>query len=157
MEPLRKLLTLGVNAAVQSGRLSLEAPHSDASTDEKGHLPVNIAGYPSMVLWNSLTVGELRVSVWWNYDHAKHPQADGIGNAKEHFTCSLPLAKRQHFPKFVGATVSGWMERKTGKHLQGHGRQGIFDTYIRTDMRVPLTNLPQPEPTGFGVVGPFFL
>ncbi|XOK15611.1 hypothetical protein ACI6PO_28090 (plasmid) [Agrobacterium tumefaciens] len=157
MDDYRKLLVLGVNEAIKQGRISLAAPPGDAPTDEDGHLFTGLAGYPSVVLWNSISVGELRVSVWWNYDHSKHPQAESPGNAREMFSLSKPLAKKVHYPKFVGATASAWLERKTGKHLQGHGKRNIFDTYLRADMKEKLRAIPDPRPEGYEAEGQFFL
>lgn len=156
MEDFRKLLVLGLNAAIEQGRINLQAPPTDAATDEAGHFHAVLAGYPSVVLWNSITVGELRVSVWWDYDHSKHPQANSLGNARESFSGSRPLAKSTHYPKFVGATVSAWLERQTGKHLQGKGKQGLFDTYLRRGMKETLHSLPTPKPNGYAVEGKFF-
>jgi len=157
MDDFRKLLVLGMNEAIKQGRISLEGPPGNAPTDEDGHLFARIAGYPSVVLWNSISVGELRVSVWWNYDHSKHPQAESSGNARETFSLSNSLAKRAHYPKFVGATASAWLERKTGKHLQGHGKRGVFDTYLRADMKEKLRAIPDPTPEGYEAEGQFFL
>ncbi len=157
MDDYRKLLVLGVNEAVRQGRLSLVAPEGDAPTGEDGHIFTELAGYPSVVIWNSISVGELRVSVWWNYDHSKHPQAESPGNARESFALSRPLAKKIYYPKFVGATASAWLERKTGTHLQGHGKKNIFDTYLRTDMREKLRAIPDPEPEGYKAEGQFFM
>ncbi|QPB20380.1 hypothetical protein [Rhizobium sp. 007] len=157
MDGYRKLLVLGVNEAIKQGRISLAAPPGDAPTDEDGRLFACIAGYPSVVLWNSISVGELRVSVWWNYDHSKHPQAESSGNAREMFSLGRPLAKKAHYPKFVGATASAWLERKTGKHLQGNGKRNIFDTYLRADMKEKLRAIPDPNPEGYEAEGQFFL
>jgi len=156
MDNYRKLLVLGGNEAVRRGELSLVAPEGDAPIDEDGHLFADIAGYPSVVMWNSISVGELRISVWWDYDHLKHPQAEASGNARESFKLSQPLAKKVHYPKFVGATASAWLERKTGTHLQGHGKRNIFDTYLRTDMREKLRAVPDPKPEGYEAEGKFF-
>ncbi len=156
MEEYRKLLVLGLNAAISQGRLSLKAPTTNAPTDEDGYMMLELGGYPSVFLWNSISIGELRVSVWWNYEHSKHPQANAKGNAQEMFTLTKPLAKRLHYPKFVGATVSGWLERKTGKHLQGRGKQGLFDTYLRKDMKEKLRAMSVPVANGFEAEGKFF-
>lgn len=157
MNAHRKLLILGLNEAIQQGKISLSAPLEDAPTDEKGHLFVDVHGFPSVVLWNSISVGELRVSVWWNYDHSRHPQAELSGDARESFRGSKPLAKRSHYLKFVGATASGWLERNTGTYLQGTGSQGVFDTYLRKDMREHLQAIPEPSPKGYSPEGKFFL
>jgi hypothetical protein len=157
MDNYRKLLILGVNEAVRQGKISLAAPEGDAPTDEHGHLFTDLAGYPSVVIWNSISVGELEISVWWNYDHSKHPQAESSGNARESFNMSRPLAKKVHYPKFVGATASAWLERKTGTYLQGHGKRNIVNTYLRTDMREKLRAVPTPKPDGYEAEGKFFL
>jgi len=95
--------------------------------------------------------------VWWKYDHSRHPQAELGGSSREQFKTSLPLAKKQHYPKFVGVTVSGWLERKTGKHLQGKGQKGLFDVYTRRGEKEILKSLSDPSPSGFKAEGKFFL
>ena len=57
----------------------------------------------------------------------------------------------------VGATASAWLERKTGKHLQGKEKQGVFDTYLRADMKERLNSVPAPKPIGYQAEGQFFL
>ncbi|MBB3590782.1 hypothetical protein FHX08_001126 [Rhizobium sp. BK529] len=157
MDSYRKLLVLGMNDAIKQGRISLAAPPGNGPTDEDGHLFADIAGYPSVVLWQSISYGELRVSVWWNYDHSKHPQAEASGNQRERFTLTMPLANRVRYRKFVGATASAWLERQTAKHLMGHGRRFVFDTYLRADMKEKLHALPVPKPEGYEAEGKFFL
>jgi len=153
----RKLLILAVNDATQFGKISLKPPRTNAPTDEDGHYFTELAGYPSVVLWNSISVGELRVTVWWNYDHTKHPQAQAEDRSRERFQTSTPLAKRSQYSRFVGATASGWLERKTSQHLQGKAGEGIFDTYLRNDMRTALDSLPDCAPIGFDAEGKFYL
>ena len=157
MDSYRKLLVLGMNEAIKQGRISLAAPAGNGPTDEDGHLFAGIAGYPSVILWESISYGELRVSVWWNYDHSKHPQAGSPGDACESFDLSRPLANRVQYRKFVGATASGWLERKTGMHLMGRGRRCVFDTYLRADMRKKLHAIPDPKPEGYKAEGKIFL
>lgn len=152
MNTHRKLIVLGLNEALRQGVISL----SPTDREESGHLFVQIAGHPSVVLWSSISYGELRVSVWWKYDHSQHPQANKLGNARESFKTSRPLAKSQHYPKFVGATVSAWLERKTGAFIQGRGSSGLFDTYTRRGEGAVLEALPAPLPQGFAVEGKFF-
>lgn len=156
MDGYRKLLILAVNEAVRQGKISLDAPASDAPTDENGHLFTELAGFPSVVIWSSINVGELRISVWWDYDHSRHPQAESLGNARETFTSAEPLAKRSAYSKFVGATASAWLERKTGKYIQGYGKDNIIYTYLRTNMREKLRAIPDPKPVGYGAEGKFF-
>lgn len=87
----------------------------------------------------------------------QHPRANSLGNAKEQFSLSRPLAKQTHYPKFVGATASGWLERKTSRHLQGIGKQGIFDTYLRRDVKDVLRSLQAPVPEGYAAEGKLFM
>ncbi len=157
MDKYRKLLVHGVNAALEAGRISLDPPSTDGPTDEDGHLETQIGGYPSIVAWSSISHGEVRISVWWKYDHSLHPQANLQGNFKEQFHTSSPLAKRSKYPAFVGATVSGWLERKTGPHLQGKGSESLFDTYLRKGERGALEALPIPVPAGYAAEGKFYL
>ncbi|AXA43706.1 MULTISPECIES: hypothetical protein [Rhizobium] len=157
MYELRKLMVLAVNEAVKQGLLSLEAPPNDGPTDEDGHLIAEIAGRPSVVNWSSISAGEVRVSVWWDYDHSKNPQANEKGDYRESFSSTQPLAKDSHYPKFVGVTVSGWLERKTARHLQGHGKEDLFDVYIRRGSKELLQQIPEPKPEGYKPEGKFFL
>lgn len=157
MNNYRKLLILALNEALDRRLLTLDAPRTDAPTDEDGHAMFEVAGFHSVFLWNSISVGELRVSIWWNYDHSNHPQANSPGNSKETFSLSRPLARRTKYPNFVGATASAWLGRKTDKHLQGEGKRGVFDTYLRADMKERLNSMPEPKPIGYQAEGPFFL
>lgn len=151
MNPHRKLLVLGLNEALRTGRISL-----DPAGDENGHLFARIAGHDSIVCWSAINAGELRLSVWWKYDHDKHPQANLQGNQRENFNGSSPLAKSQHYPRFVGAVVAGWVERSSGKFLQGHGARGLFDVYTRRGERAELDEIPTPPTNGFEPEGQFF-
>lgn len=158
MDPLRNLVIIGVNAALEAGRIALHPPPTNAPNDNgSGHLLVSLVGFPSVVNWSDIGFGELRVSVWWKYDHSKHPQADAIGNSREQFDMTVPLAKRLHYPKFVGVTTSAWLERKTGVHLQGRGKERLFDVYIRRDEKENLAAIPTATPQGYKAEGPFFI
>ncbi|UIK20256.1 hypothetical protein [Rhizobium leguminosarum] len=129
MYELRKLMVLAVNEAVKQGLLSLEAPPNDGPTDEDGHLIAEIAGRPSVVNWSSISAGEVRVSVWWDYDHSKNPQANEKGDYRESFSSTQPLAKDSHYPKFVGVTVSGWLNEKRRGTCRVTAKR-IFLTFI---------------------------
>ena len=151
MHPLRKLMVLALNDLVGRGLVSL------ADRDgESGHVVAEIAGRSSMVLWRDIGFGELILSVWWDYDHSRHPQADLDGAARERFQTPSPLAKRQHYRRFVGATVSGWIERRTGLHIQGTGGRCLFGVYARRGARQVLAAIPDPVPAGFAPTGRFF-
>lgn len=109
-----------------------------------------------MVRWHAISCGELQLSVWWKYDHSQRPQANLEGNQCESFNGSQPLAKPQHFPKIIGAAASGWIERQTGKYLQGRGKEGLFDLYTRRGELQHLEMLPVPTPSGFSAEGKYF-
>jgi hypothetical protein len=148
----RKLLILATNHLLQNKLISL-----DGTDEGEQHCEAVIAGRNSIILWHDIGCQELRISIWWDYDHSKHPQANLIGNSKERFLTSEPLAKRQHYRRFVGAVLSGWLEREKGKYLQGKGKRGLFDLYRRQDAVAPLEALPVPHAEGFLAEGKFMI
>lgn len=151
INPHRKLLIAATNELLNRNLISLNAPND--STDESGHAFLEIFGHPSVVMWNDIGFEELRISVWWKYNHSLHPQANLTGNFRENFNCASPLANRNHFKKFVGITVSGWLERKVGKYLQGKDNRGIFEIYTRKGEKTELAKMPVPEPNGYKMEG----
>ncbi len=158
MNAYRKLLVLGVNELLQRNLIALKASGKDQRNEEEnGHIFADLGGAPSVILWENIGVDELRVSVWWNYDHSKHPQANNVGNSKEQFMTASPLAKSQHYRKFVGATVSSWLERRAGLYIQGIGNQGLFKTYMRRSDKAYLNALPSPKPDGYSAEGRFHM
>jgi len=148
----RKLLITGINYLLQNNLVSLSG-----KDEEHQHSMAEIAGRPSVILWHGISGDELAVAVWWDYDHSKHPQANLEGNSRENFRLLAPLAKRRHYPKFVGGVVSGWLERKTGKYVQGTGRKGITTEYLRADAKAALIEMVNPVGNGFLAEGKFFL
>lgn len=151
----RKLLIAGMNELLNLQLISLNAPKN--SVEEHGHVFLEIFGYPSVVMWSDIGFEELRISVWWKYNHSLHPQANLTGNYKEKFNCASPLAKRQHYKKFVGITASGWLERRTGKYLQGKNNSGIFEIYTRRGEKEELEKFPIPQPKGYKIEGKFHI
>lgn len=150
----RKLLTLAVNLLLERKLISLEGVENNR--EEGGHIFAQLAGENAAISWQGIGCEELRISVWWKYDHSRHPQANSLGNAREEFKTSSPLAKQQHYPKFVGATVSGWLERETGKFLQGKDVQGLFNLYTRRGEKLVLDKMPIPSAKGFSPEGAYF-
>lgn len=158
MYPHRKLLILGTNILLERKLISLKADEDDYGTEnQKGHIFVDIENNLSVVLWENIGFSELRISVWWKYNHDKHPQANLSGNARENFRTSEPLAKRSKYRDFVGVTVSGWLERRTGKYLMGKGRRGLTGLYTRKDDKLELEKLPIPKPNGYLPEGKFIM
>lgn len=152
MNVARKLLVLGVNRLLERGLISLDpkVPVVD------GHIREELAGAPSVIIWRGISGEELEVSVWWNYDHSRHPQAELLGSQRETFHGPTPLAKPQRYKEFVGAFASGWLERRTGAFLQGRDTTGISERYVRKADAARLEGLPAPVPNGFAAEGKFF-
>ena len=137
MDGHRKLLILALNELLSRKLISL-----DGHDEKSGYVIAELGGENTAITWFVLSDQELRISVWWKYDHSRHPQANLEGNAREKFITSSPVAKKQHYPKFVGVTVSGRLERKTGKHLQGTGHNRLFDIYTRRGEKAVLGEFP---------------
>ena len=148
--PLAKLLVSGINELVARGLISL-SPTDDENNF--GHILIDIAGRPSALMWRDIGCGELRISVWFDLDISRHPQATMEGDCGEHFLTARPLAKRHRYPEFVGATASCYLERERGPRVQGVGREATFQTYVRRDMRPILAAIPDPIPMGFVMSG----
>jgi hypothetical protein len=155
MNPYRKLLVLGLNELLRRRLLSLS--WDGKSTEETSHIEMEIAGHNAVVSWSDAGFGEVRISVWWKYDHSKHPQADLSGNARERFMTASPLAKRAQYPKFVGVVCSAWLERDAGKYLQGHGNDHLFEMYTRRGELDLLRHLADPVPLGYEAEGRFHM
>ncbi|MEN3809479.1 hypothetical protein ABH309_06095 [Chromobacterium piscinae] len=158
MDNYRNLLALGVNKLLEDNHISLQDPGTDTpSPDRTRHIQTMLAGHPSIIIWDDIGCGELRISVWWKYDHQSHPQANLEGNQRESFLGTQPLARKIHYPKFVGVTVSGWIERRAGKYLQGKKREGLFDIYTRSSEKIALTELERVVPKGYATEGRFHM
>ncbi len=157
---------------------------SSTNDTESNYLECKLLEKPTIINWNYIGFGEIRMSVWWNFDKTKHPQhLDGgyknkiildnmsdneirkyiynnkgifsNGNTVENYRTSKPLAKQSKYIKFVGVLCSTWIERQNGKYLQTEGGKRIQDTYIRTCDKKALCSIPDCKPQGFELVGPF--
>lgn len=78
VNPYRNLLVLAINTLLDKHLISIDGQSSD---NENGHIFVELFGYPSVILWQNIGFDELRISVWWKYNHELHPQANLTGNA----------------------------------------------------------------------------
>ncbi len=154
MNPYRKLLVAGVNKLLSEDLISLDAKNKNYS--ESGHLISEVFGYTTAILWEEISYEELRISVWWKYDHSLHPQANLTGNARERFTLEKPLAKKQQYKNFVGVVTSGWLERKQGEYIQGEKDRGFLKIYTRQGEKEELVRIPNPKPNGFKTEGKFY-
>lgn len=147
MHPLHKLLVLGLNEALARGLVTL-----DSAQEGNGHAFATIASQGSVVLWRDIGFGELRLSVWWDYNPAGR-----LPSEREQFLPSRLVAERSRYRHFVGATASGWLERRSGLHLQGRGCIGLFDTYARRGARAVLAGVSDLVPSGHFASGRLFL
>ena len=153
INPYRNLLVLAVNTLLDKRLISLDGQSTD---NEDGHTLIELFDYPSVVIWRSVSYDELEISVWWKYNHEKHPQANLNGNARENFRSSTPLADKAHYKKFVGVVASGWLERRTGKYLMGKKNEGLLKEYTRRGEKEELEKLPLQKPKGFEIEGKFY-
>ena len=117
LHPLRRLAAHGLNELVVRELVS-----ACPVQHETGHIATRIADRPTMVLWTDVGGGELRLSVWWDFNLGRHPQAGGQEWVRETFQSATPLARRARYAEFVGATVSCWVERRCGVLAAGAGR-----------------------------------
>lgn len=154
MNVYRKLLVLGINELLRQEAIKFEYTEEESRGDG-GHITATIAGETSKVMWVPIGSGELRVSVWWKFDINYHPQAELAGDSRERFSTASPLAKSKHYPKFVCATASGWLERQSGRYLMGKGSERIFETYMRRGEKLALEKIAKPIPTGYKAEGGF--
>lgn len=156
IDPYRNLLVAATNLLLQEKLISLEY-NKEIERSESGHIITTLFNYTTVIIWNNIGYGELSISVWWKYNHDNHPQANLKGNTKERFRTLSPLAKRQHYKKFVGVVASCWLERKDGKFLQGKKRKCIFDIYTRQNDKQELENLPIQTPNGYESEGTYYI
>ena len=155
LDPYRNLLIAATNKLIEGKHISLRLENINEDK-ERGHVFLNLFGYKSVIIWRNIGRGELTISVWWKYDHSKHPQANLKANAKESFNLFQPLANKSHYKKFVGVTVSCWLERKSGKYIQGKNRERLIDIYTRRGELELLKNTPVQKPNGYESSGRFY-
>ena len=154
--PHRNLLVAGVNDLLNRKLIILEIPSLQNTRNDQGHVFTEIFGFPSVVKWRDIGFGELEISVWWKYDHSRHPQAQLEGNSRENFNTTTPLARKELYKNFVGVTATGWLERKKGKHLMGKARERLVGIYTRKGEKSALEKMPVQIPLGFEAEGKFY-
>lgn len=154
MNAYRKLLVLGINELLERGLIRFDYTEEESRGDG-GHITATIAGETSEILWEPIGSGELRISIWWKFEVDKHPQVNLTGAQRESYRCATPLAKSQHYPKFIGAMASGWLERERGRYLMGKGTERMTNTYMRRGEKPILDAIPTPVPNGYSAEGKF--
>ncbi len=156
LDPYRNLLVAGVNELLKRKLISLNSPENLNTNDEKGHVFAEVFGYPSVIRWRDIGFGELEISVWWKYDHNRHPQAELAGRSRESFSNTSPLARRELYKNFVGVTITGWLERQKGKHLMGKDKERFVDVYTRKGEKSQLEKMSYQKPAGYEAEGKFY-
>lgn len=176
------LLGHALNLLIKKGLIDMNSTE-DASDS---YLECDLLGKPSIINWSYISHGEIRLSLWWNFDKTKHPQhleggyknkiildnlsdqeimkyagtKKGIfsnGNTIERYQTGTPLAKSSKYIDFVGVLCRTWVERKDGKYLQTEGGTRIYDTYIRTRDKKALCSIPDCIPQDFELAGRFHM
>jgi len=176
------LLGHALNLLIKKGLIDM------SSTDEadSNYLECELLGKTTIVNWSYISYGEIRMSVWWNFDKTKHPQhleggyknriiidnlsaneqmkyagkRKGIfsnGNNVEKYQMDKPLAKSSKYIDFVGVLCSTWVERENGKYLQTEGGRRIHNSYVRTRDKKELCSIPNCRPLGFELDGRFHM
>lgn len=176
------LLGHALNLLIQKGLIDIS---STADADDS-YLECELIGNPAVINWSYISYGEIRISVWWNFDKTRHPQHleggyknkvlldhlpdqeqrkymgtnKGIystSNTVERYQTEEPLAKQSKYKDFVGVLCSTWIERKDGKYLQTEGGKRIFGSYIRARDKKSLCTIPNCQPEGFNLAGRFHM
>lgn len=150
-EALLNLVVTALNECIKRERIDLEATSSEDDQKKNEYLLCEIGERTTVINWYDIGFDELRFSVWWDYDHSKHPQ-----QKDEKFNLSRPVAKREKLKDCLGACVSCWIERRTGKYIMGNDGDRLFDVYVRQSNFDALLNLPKVEPYGFKASGKYY-
>jgi hypothetical protein len=129
MHHFRKLLIAGTNELLKNHSIDLD--HTKNEREENGYIKTTIFDRHSIVLWQHIKCNEIQVSIWWDYNHQAHPQADAEGDCREQFRSMQPLCRPKYFPRVIAASCTGYLEREEGKYLQGKDKQGILEPYLR--------------------------
>lgn len=148
MDDYRNLIVHATNLVLANDLIST-APGTET---KDGHIICELLSFSTAICWHDAGFDEIRISVWWKYNHDRHPQKQD-----ESFNLTIPLAKRKFYPNFVGVTASAWMERRNGPHIQGVGRNNIFDIYTRQGERSSLKSQPRAIANGFKSEGKFYM
>lgn len=134
----RKLITAGINAALEHGKFSLQNQE-----DAEGEMMQDLLGRQSLIRWRSIGHGEISFTVWW-----------GLKPKCKISSTTLPLNKT--ISDGLDAACSCWIERKDGAWIQGKGAEGVYDEYMSRDAMRVLSEMPPVEPKGFKTSGSFY-
>lgn len=147
-----KLMVIALNKAISAGRIDLDGGAGDTRMGEPATMEMTIAGKPSVFSWFDSGHGELRLSVWWDYQPELMPTW-----RKDHMHpvagTSTPVVPRRFFYLILGACGSCYLERKSGKFIIGSEGNQLFDVYVREDTALDIDILRREKPLGYAVAG----
>ncbi|BES86281.1 hypothetical protein PEC302110_33780 [Pectobacterium araliae] len=149
-EALLNLLVTALNEAIRQNKIDLNGVSHEDHNQKHEYILCEIDGKPTVINWADIGCDELRFSVWWDYNHEKHPQ-----QKDERYLSAKPVAKKSKVKAFIGVHASCWIERKTGKYIMGVHGDRIFDIYVRQSNLDALMKLPKAKPLGYKDAGKF--
>ncbi|GBQ92018.1 hypothetical protein AA23498_1339 [Acetobacter nitrogenifigens DSM 23921 = NBRC 105050] len=147
MEPLQKVLIIGLNEIISRGVLAING------TTPPGYLFFSAGSVRCVGNWHDVGYGDTRVSIWWNYDKSKNPN-----EINEKYTTSEPLCLERHYKDFVGALVSTFVSNESGFFIRKNTRPNhrhelkIHDTYLRAGEGDVINTVDEQMPKGFNII-----
>lgn len=153
MNPYRKLLVSAVNALLDRGEISLDSDDVCSCVDFDrmcciGHsIKCEIFGCESVINYTHISFGEVRINIWWDFQGEEY---------NETLKTDTPVVRRSELKNHVAVCVGGWLERKTGKYLQGRKTEAVLMRYRRKGELSKLNQLKAPKCHGFAPEGQFF-
>ncbi|MDY6993383.1 MAG: hypothetical protein SVR94_12395 [Pseudomonadota bacterium] len=138
-EKMRDLICAGLNEIIKLEKLDL-----NSEEDVEGYYFCELFGKSSKIIWRGIGYGEIRITIWW-----------GIKEKCVDSEATRPLNK--HLIDALDVCCSAWLERRTGKWIQGRGGNSIFDTYCVRKAEAELRNIPVVQCIGYKNEGKFFL
>jgi hypothetical protein len=172
------LLGHALNKLISKNLINMESTE-DA---ESGYLECELEGKLTIINWHYVGFGEIRLSVWWNFDKTMHPQhlkggykdkvlLDKLSESEqrkywgtkkgiystsdtvEKYQTAEPLAKKSRYKDFIGVICGTWVERKDGKYLQTEEGNRITNSYVRKADKEALCKVSDCIPNNFSLTG----
>ncbi|MEI9697353.1 hypothetical protein V5094_05455 [Moellerella wisconsensis] len=136
---MMQLIVSGINEAIKKQGIDLGGCSGDVGCS--GAMEVNILGKRSFIIWSDAGFDELLISVWY-----------GVSLSIDKPTMTTkPLLSENKFRDYILACGSCFLERKTGKHIQGNYQ--FFDVYIKRGVKYQILKKPRVKPLGYELTG----